>query len=184
MKNILWAVAAAHLCLFLPDPAISREAEHIVRCESDDFTRQQCRLPPAPRGAEIKEIRMVRQLSSRPCIEGKTWEASSYGITVTGGCRADFRVVYQDRDRRDRYDHQRQYGDRDGYGYRDRGPEDRSYRPDEATDIVLRAFADILNRRPTREELREYRYLIMERDWTERQVRRDLRRRSDSEGRY
>ena len=126
---------------------------------------------------------MVRQHSTKPCIEGKSWEAGYGGITVTNGCRADFRIVYQlsdsDRyDRHDRHDRRRQYSEENGY------VEENSWKRQDPTDIVLRAFAEILNRQPTREELREYRYLITRHDWSERQVRKDLRKRSYSKGRY
>ncbi|EKD36268.1 MAG: hypothetical protein ACD_75C01575G0003 [uncultured bacterium] len=181
MKNILWLIMA--VCLLLPNRAESRDVEHVIRCESNGFTPEQCRFPLAPGNAEIKEVRMVRQHSTKPCIEGKSWEAGYGGITVTNGCRADFRIVYQlsdsDRyDRHDRHDRRRQYSEENRY------VEENSWKRQDPTDIVLRAFAEILNRQPTREELREYRYLITRHDWSERQVRKDLRKRSYSEGRY
>lgn len=176
MKNILWLIMA--VCLLLPNRADSRDVEHVIRCESNGFTPERCQLPLAPGNAEINEVRMVRQHSTKPCIEGKTWEADYDGITVTNGCRADFRIIYQlsDSDRYDRHDrHDRRRHDSE---------QDPSFGQEDPTDIVLRAFAEILNRRPTREELREYRYLITRNNWSERQVRKDLRRRSYSEGRY
>jgi TorA maturation chaperone TorD len=44
---------------------------------------------------------------------------------------------------------------------------------------IIRAFEDVLDRQPTERELRRYRDLMYEEHWTERDIREDLRRRSD-----
>ncbi|HEX9188266.1 MAG TPA: DUF4214 domain-containing protein [Vicinamibacteria bacterium] len=44
---------------------------------------------------------------------------------------------------------------------------------------IIRAFEDVLDREPTDRELRRYRDLMYEEHWTERDVREDLRGRSD-----
>ena len=44
---------------------------------------------------------------------------------------------------------------------------------------IVRAFEDVLDRQPTDRELRRYRDLMYEEHWTERDVRDDLRNRSD-----
>jgi hypothetical protein len=182
MKMILAAFVPVLVVLLLVNRAEANDVEHVIRCESDGFAPEQCRFPLAPRNAEIKEIRMIRQYSTKPCIEGKTWEAGPDGITVTRGCRADFRIVYElDSDGFDRHDRRdrRRYGPEDNrYEGEDRWDHDPSFRHDPATDIVRRAFADILDRPPTREELQEFRFLIINRNWAEHQVRRELRRRS------
>lgn len=185
MTYVLWMIPA--LFLLLPHRAEAREMEHIIRCESSGFAPAQCRLPLAPRNAEIKEIRMVRQHSTKPCIEGKSWEAGYEGITVTNGCRADFRIVYEiiadnrpDRyDRRDRHRH-----DRDDYRDGERWDQGPDFHREDPTEIVRRAFREILHRPPTREELREFRYLITRQDWSERDIRRELRRRSYENNHY
>jgi hypothetical protein len=52
--------------------------------------------------------------------------------------------------------------------------------PAETPDRAIRAaFEDVLRREPTDRELRRYRDLIYDEHWTERDVRDDLRRRSD-----
>jgi TorA maturation chaperone TorD len=56
------------------------------------------------------------------------------------------------------------------------GTESDSRRHDEA---IERAFEEVLDREPTDRELRRYRYLMEEEYWTERDVREDLRERSD-----
>lgn len=60
-----------------------------VRCESVDGREGHC--PIDTRGP----VRLVRQLSRTPCIEGRTWGNDRRGVWVRGGCRADFesRVV-------------------------------------------------------------------------------------------
>jgi len=44
---------------------------------------------------------------------------------------------------------------------------------------IIRAFEDVLDREPTDRELRRYRDLMYEEHWTERDIREDLRSRSD-----
>jgi TorA maturation chaperone TorD len=44
---------------------------------------------------------------------------------------------------------------------------------------IIRAFADVLDRQPTDRELRRYRDLMYDEHWTERDIRDDLRNRSD-----
>ena len=45
--------------------------------------------------------------------------------------------------------------------------------------VIRRAFEDVLDREPTDRELRRYRDLMYEEHWTERDIREDLRARSD-----
>ncbi|KJS03540.1 MAG: hypothetical protein VR65_00830 [Desulfobulbaceae bacterium BRH_c16a] len=192
MKNFVYVTAIAIICLALPSFAKSKDIEHVIRCESNDFASEHCQLPPAPRNAEIKEVRMVRQHSTKPCIEGKSWEADYDGIIVSRGCRADFSIVYQISDRSDRRHRQPDYSERhpsersDRYRNKDEfdwghGP---SFRQEDPAAIVLRSFEEILNRRPSREEFREYQYLIINRNWTERDIRDDLRQRRSPRNRY
>lgn len=175
MKNILVSIMIGGACLLLPEHAGSEEIRHVILCESDGFAPRHCDLPLAPRHAEIKEIRMAKQLSSKPCIEGKSWVADESGITVKNGCRAEFLVVFRVSDRFER--HERWY-ERPDSRYRQEESDDWSrhspqYDIDPA-EIVIRCFEDVLNRKPSREEMRYYRNLIIERNWTERQLRRDL----------
>jgi len=44
---------------------------------------------------------------------------------------------------------------------------------------IIRAFEDVLDRQPTDRELRRYRDLMYDEHWTERDIRDDLRNRSD-----
>ncbi len=179
MKNILAVIMIGSACLLLPEHAGSEEIRHVILCESDGFTPQHCGLPLAPRHAEIKEIRKAKQLSSKPCIEGKSWVADESGITVKNGCRAEFLVVFRVSDRSE--DRER-WHERSDSGFRQEESQDwsRNSPPhdEDPSAIVFRSFEDILNRRPSREEMRYYRDLIIEQNWTERQLRRELRHQS------
>ncbi len=56
--------------------------DSVVRCESSGGRTQRC---PA-----VGDVRLARQLSDAPCIEGRTWGSDRGSVWVTGGCRADF----------------------------------------------------------------------------------------------
>ncbi|MFZ5637192.1 MAG: DUF3011 domain-containing protein [Pseudomonadota bacterium] len=60
----------------------------LVRCESRDNRSRSCPMNVGRRG----EIRLLRQLSDKPCIEGDTWGQTRNGVWVTRGCRAEFVV--------------------------------------------------------------------------------------------
>lgn len=57
----------------------------VVRCESIDGRSNQCYT-----GGGRAEL--IRQVSSSPCIEGRTWGQRNDSVWVTQGCRADFRI--------------------------------------------------------------------------------------------
>lgn len=58
----------------------------LVRCESNDNRSRSCNFTGNSRG----EIRLLRQLSGKPCVENQTWGRSRNGVWVTQGCRAEF----------------------------------------------------------------------------------------------
>ena len=57
-----------------------------IRCESRNNRPQRCETGRADR------VRLTRQISDRACIEGRSWFRDRRSITVTNGCRAEFRV--------------------------------------------------------------------------------------------
>lgn len=59
-----------------------------VRCESRDNRSRTCPMSVGRNNG----IRLVRQLSDTPCIEGRNWGVSRNGVWVSGGCRAEFVV--------------------------------------------------------------------------------------------
>jgi hypothetical protein len=60
----------------------------LVRCESRDNRSRSCNMSVGRNG----EIRLLRQLSDKPCVEGRTWGQTRSGVWVTQGCRAEFVV--------------------------------------------------------------------------------------------
>jgi Protein of unknown function (DUF3011) len=63
------------------------EGEMRIRCSSDDGGRHYCSIDPEAR------VRIDRQVSGSPCIEGKTWGYDRRGLWVDRGCRADFIIT-------------------------------------------------------------------------------------------
>lgn len=72
-----------------------RDGGGVVRCESRDNRTRHCRVDT--RGGVV----LVNQLSRSGCWEGSTWGWDRGGIWVSGGCRAEFRVLGWDRTRWD-----------------------------------------------------------------------------------
>lgn len=190
MKNIVAVTIFVCACLIAPKFVVSEQISRTIRCESEDFSPRNCELPFAPRNAEIQEIRKTRQLSNKPCVEGRSWSANESGITVSDGCRAEFIVVYGTSDRSDRREGRHHNSDsrhrqeRSDEQYADSSPQYEDDEDEDPTDMVIRTFEDILSRRPSKEEVRFYRSLIENRGWTERQIRNDLRNRGRSGNRY
>lgn len=58
----------------------------LIRCESNDNRSHSCSFTGNRRG----DIRLLRQLSGKPCVENQTWGRSRNGVWVTQGCRAEF----------------------------------------------------------------------------------------------
>lgn len=73
-----------------------------IRCSSDDGRTRHCNVDT--RGG----VRLVRQESRSPCIQGRSWGFDRRGIWVTNGCRARFQLGAG---------HGRGYGGEPGYGY-------------------------------------------------------------------
>ena len=62
------------------------DAGRLFRCESNDRRPREC-------AADIRGgVQLVRQLSSAPCVQGRTWGYSRNGVWVADGCRAEFRT--------------------------------------------------------------------------------------------
>ncbi|RPE81500.1 DUF3011 family protein [Vulcaniibacterium tengchongense] len=59
----------------------------VLRCESRGSRWQHC---PADVSGGIE---LVRQLSKNACIRGQSWGADTRGVWVSGGCRAEFRMM-------------------------------------------------------------------------------------------
>lgn len=61
----------------------------LLRCESGNGRYQECAMNV--RGG----VRLVRQLSGSPCVEGRSWGATRSGVWVDHGCRAQFATGYR-----------------------------------------------------------------------------------------
>lgn len=100
--------------LFLLGPGVALADE--VTCESRDSRQVECDLDT--RG----EVRLVRQLSKSPCVEGQSWGLFKHSIWVKDGCRGVFASdggERRDDGRDDRYSDDRDGGGRgrdDGHG--------------------------------------------------------------------
>lgn len=57
-----------------------------ITCSSDDGRRHYCGVDTS------RGVRMLRQRSGSPCVQGRTWGYDRRGIWVDRGCRADFTV--------------------------------------------------------------------------------------------
>ena len=90
---------------YYSDPGYGRGNEYgyghtqQVRCESINSRTNYCRA------AYGGQVRITRQLSHSPCIEGRSWGSDSRGVWVSNGCRAEFAIS-------SRYDYRRS----DSYG--------------------------------------------------------------------
>jgi len=69
--------------VFLVIPAFSA-AQQSVTCEANNNNRKYCG------SYRPDQVRMDRQISGSPCIEGRTWGVDREGLWVEQGCRAVF----------------------------------------------------------------------------------------------
>ncbi len=61
--------------------------EQTVNCSSNDGRRNYCGQ------YGTRDIRLSRQISGSPCVQGQTWGVDRGGLWVDRGCRADFFVA-------------------------------------------------------------------------------------------
>jgi len=90
--------------IFILMPASSAQT---FNCSSNG-QRQECRIPG---NGNPNDLRLVRQLSQNPCVEGRTWGRHGNRVWVDQGCRADFSLGQWSGGDRGRND-----GDRDRRG--------------------------------------------------------------------
>lgn len=58
----------------------------VIACHSNDRRQKYC-------DARIRrDVRLVRQESRSPCVEGRTWGWDRRGVWVSDGCRAQFQI--------------------------------------------------------------------------------------------
>ncbi|MEP6633742.1 MAG: DUF3011 domain-containing protein [Luteimonas sp.] len=69
-----------------PQPPVAGDT---IRCESNDSRQRSCNTPWRA------QSRMVRQLSSSACVQGRSWGSQHGSVWVSGGCRAEFAAARQ-----------------------------------------------------------------------------------------
>lgn len=85
-------------------------AQNSVKCESNDGRRNYCG------NYDRDQVRLERQISGSPCVQGQSWGVDRQGLWVDRGCRALFAIS--------RFQNQRgRRHDRDDDDYRDRDRE-------------------------------------------------------------
>ncbi|HBK45759.1 MAG TPA: hypothetical protein DDZ67_04850 [Xanthomonadaceae bacterium] len=62
------------------------DAPRMLTCESKSRVRRMCGI------SVEREVRLGRQISGTPCVEGENWGWSRDGVWVNDGCRAEFVV--------------------------------------------------------------------------------------------
>ena len=67
-------------------PASFLVAQQSIKCESNNGRRNYCGTYPS------NQVRLDRQISDSPCVQGRTWGVDRNGLWVDGGCRAYFMV--------------------------------------------------------------------------------------------
>ena len=60
--------------------------QQTVNCSSNDGRRNYCGQ------YGTRDVRLARQISGSPCIQGQTWGVDRSGLWVDRGCRADFAI--------------------------------------------------------------------------------------------
>jgi hypothetical protein len=73
-------------CEALPQPGYGSPQQQIT-CSSDDGRRNWCDI------GGNSNIRLSRQISGTPCVQGDTWGIDNRGLWVDRGCRAEFTVA-------------------------------------------------------------------------------------------
>lgn len=87
-RAVFYAALLAVLVTF-PFPAQSQSKQTtyaLIRCESIRDAESFCKADTYP------GVRLLRELSSRRCIEGRTFGFERGGIWVNGGCAAEFEI--------------------------------------------------------------------------------------------
>lgn len=90
LHNLVKIFGAASLTV-LAVGAIAQRDDRRINVESKDGRRAQVSIN-IPASAKVK---LVRQLSDKPCREDRTWGYNRRGIWVDDGCRGVFEIDYR-----------------------------------------------------------------------------------------
>lgn len=61
-----------------------------ISCESEEMRYRYC-----PVGGVVGDVRLIKQFSKNPCIQGQSWGYDKNGVWVDKGCRGEFAVYPQ-----------------------------------------------------------------------------------------
>jgi hypothetical protein len=86
MRLVTCLRLAALTVAVLSFPALAA-AQGSVKCESNDGHRSYCG------NYEFNQVRLDRQISNSPCIQGRSWGVDNRGLWVDDGCRAYFTIL-------------------------------------------------------------------------------------------
>ncbi|MFZ2754961.1 MAG: DUF3011 domain-containing protein [Lysobacteraceae bacterium] len=114
MRNTLFLIASVTAAGFTSAPAQAQWSsggydDDLIRCESRDGRTERCETYGG-------NAQLVRQLSSTPCVRGRSWGTDSRGVWVSSGCRAEFHVDSGYGYDNDYDDNSYGYGSNYGYG--------------------------------------------------------------------
>lgn len=106
IKTAIATILGASVLLALPAPAHAQDYRRgEVTCNSYHGHARTCQLP------ERGQVRLVHQLSSSACVNGRSWgQSGSHSVWVSRGCRGVF-AVRRNRGGYDNRDNQGSYGD-------------------------------------------------------------------------
>lgn len=87
-KIVLTVASLLTAFIVLPNPVHGQPGygQQTVNCSSNDGKRNYC-------GQYGNDVRLARQISGSPCVQGQTWGVDRSGLWVDRGCRADFFVA-------------------------------------------------------------------------------------------
>jgi hypothetical protein len=87
-KIVLTVASLLTAFIVLPTPVHGQPGygQQTVNCSSNDGKRNYC-------GQYGNDVRLARQISGSPCVQGQTWGVDRSGLWVDRGCRADFFVA-------------------------------------------------------------------------------------------
>ncbi len=86
VPQIATSVLTAAPAQWGPGPGWDQDID--VRCQSDGYNYRMCQIDTG-RGSSV---RLVRQISNTPCMEGRNWGWNRAGVWVDQGCAGVFRV--------------------------------------------------------------------------------------------
>ena len=84
-SEILFSLLVIAVMYFTETPAYAQK----FTCASNNNQYQTCQIPG--RG-NPQSVRMVRQLSQTPCVQGRSWGTRGNQVWVDKGCRREFAI--------------------------------------------------------------------------------------------